>query len=422
MTDVTRRALATAAGLIGAGAAATVAAQGLQQPPELRGRAVDGKVELPPLAAETEVQAPTPNRDPVSKRLGVAVVGIGALTMEQIMPAFGTAKHVRVTALVSGDPAKARAVAAQHGVPETHLYDYAGFDRLRDNPDVDFVYIVLPNDMHLEYTLRAAQAGKHVLCEKPMATTVADAQRMVDGCRDAGKRLMIAYRLQYEPQHRALIRMARSGQYGPVKLIEAVHGQNQAPNQQWRHSARQAGGGSLPDVGIYCLNAARYVTGEEPVEVSAMLTQPKDDPRFAEVEDVCAFTLRFPSGAVATCSSGYSFHKSAQMRVMMPEAWVELDPAFSYGGLAMRIGRKAGQASAVEERRFPDRNQFATEMDHFAEAIRAGREPHTPGTEGLADMRVIEAIYRAARDGGTVRLPAVAGLDTTRGPAPQEAA
>ncbi len=341
MPDVTRRALATAAGLIGAGFATASAQQ--VQPPDLGGRAVDGKVELPPLSAPTEVQSPTPNRDPVAKRLGVAVVGIGALTMEQIMPAFGAAKHVRVTALVSGDPAKARAVAAQHGIPETHLYDYAGFDRLRDNPDVDIVYVVLPNDMHMEYTLRAAQAGKHVLCEKPMATSVADAQRMVDGYRDAGRRLMIAYRLQYEPHHRAMIRMARSGEHGPVRLIEAVNGQKQAPNQQWRHSLKQAGGGSLPDVGIYCLNAARYVTGEEPVEITAQLTPPKDDPRFREIEDICAFTLRFPSGVIATCSSGYSFHKSAQMRVMMPEAWVEMDPAFTYQGLTMHIGRKAGQ-------------------------------------------------------------------------------
>ena len=261
MPDVTRRTLAAAAGLIGTGLATSAA----QQPPELRAAVAGGKVEVPPLLAPTEAEGEPANRDPAARRLGIAVVGIGALTMGEIMPAFGTARHVRVAALVSGDREKARVVAEQYGVPSTHLYDYAGFDRIKDNPDVDAVYIVLPNDMHLEFTLRAAQAGKHVLCEKPMANSAADAQRMVDACRAAGRRLMIAYRLQYEPHHRALISMARSGRYGPVRLIEAVNGQNQAMNGQWRHNLKQAGGGSLPDVGIYCLNAARYVTGEEPV-------------------------------------------------------------------------------------------------------------------------------------------------------------
>ena len=418
MPDVTRRTLAAAAGLIGTGFATAAA----QQPPELRAAVASGKVEVPPLLAPTEAEGEPANRDPAGRRLGIAVVGIGALTIGEIMPAFGTARHVRVTALVSGDREKARVVAEQYGVPETHLYDYAGFDRIKDNPDVDAVYIVLPNDMHMEYTLRAAAASKHVLCEKPMANSVIDAQRMVDACRAAGRRLMIAYRLQYEPHHRALIGMVRSGQYGPVRLIEAVNGQNQAMNAQWRHTLKQAGGGSLPDVGIYCLNAARYVTGEEPVEVSAQITRPAGDIRFREVEDICAFTLRFPSGAVANCTSGYSIHESRLLRVMMPQSYVQLDPAFSYQGLRMSIGHSSGRAQVLEQRRFTERNQFAREMDHFAQAIRAGQEPHTPGAEGVADMRVIEAIYRAAQGGSTVRLPAVAGLDTTRGPAPQEMA
>ena len=183
---------------------------------------------------------------------------------------------------------------------------------------------------------------------------------------------------------------------------------------------KQAGGGSLPDVGLYCLNATRYITGEEPVEITAQLTQPRDDVRFREVEDLCAFTLRFPSGVLATCSSGYSFHESRQMRVMATDAYVDLDPAFAYGGLSMRIGRKSGAAYAVEARRFADRNQFAREMDHFAECIRAGRTPHTPGEEGLQDQRLIAAIYEAARGGGMVKRPAVAGLDTTRGPPPAD--
>ena len=417
MAEVGRRlALGAAVAALGA----TVAQA--DQPAELRGRAAGDRIELPKLHTESEVEGAIPNPEPLARKLGIAVVGLGHLALDQILPGTLMSEHVRVTALVSGDPAKARVVAGQYGVPEAALYDYAGFDRLRDNPAVDAVYIVLPNDMHMEYTVRAAQAGKHVLCEKPMATRVADAERMVRACRDAGRLLMIAYRMQYDPYHRSLIKMVRGGEWGPLRAISAVNGQNDAPNGQWRQVLRQAGGGSLPDVGIYCLSAARYITGEEPVEITAQLTQPKDDPRFREVEDICSFTLRFPSGVLAQCMSGYSHHESRHLRVMARDAYVEMDPAFSYQGLSMRIGRKAGAAYAVEQRRFGEKNQFAREMDHFAQCIRAGRQPHTPGEEGLQDQRLVAAIYEAARGGGVVRLPAVAGLDTTRGPAPMEEA
>ena len=415
MPPLTRRAVA-------AGAASIITAQyaAAQQPPGLRGKAEDGKVELPNINAPSQVESSLPNPDPIGNRLGIAVVGIGHLTLEQIMPGFGQSKHARVTALVSGDPAKARTVAAQYGVPETHLYDYANFDRLRDNPDVDAVYIVLPNNMHMEYTLRGAQAGKHVLCEKPMATSSADAARMVEGCRAAGRTLMIAYREQYDPYHRAMIAMARRQEFGPVRLISAVNTQDQGNPDQWRQFRSQAGGGSLPDIGLYCLSAARYLTGEEPVEITAQLTQPKDDPRFREVEDTCAFTLRFPSGIVAQCASCYSAYESRHLRIMAADAYVELDPAFAYEGLTMRIGRKSGKAHVVEQRRFGEHSQFARELDHFAECIRTGRQPHTPGEEGLQDQRLMEAIYQAAAGGSAVKLPTVPGRDTTRGPAPQE--
>ncbi len=415
-TPLGRRAALGAAAL--APALALTAAARADQPDALRGKVEGGRVVLPDLSTASEANPPTPSPDALSGRLGVAVVGLGHLTLDQILPGTLNSRHVRVTALVSGDPAKARVVAGQYGVPEQNLYDYAGFDRLRDNPAVDFVYIVLPNNMHAEFTMRAAQAGKHVLCEKPMATNVADAERMVTACRDARRLLMIAYRMQYDPYHRSLVAMAREGTYGPIRSISAVNGQNNADSGQWRHVLKQAGGGSLPDVGLYCLSAARYITGEEPNEITAQMTQPKDDPRFAEVEDTAAFTLRFPSGVVANCMSGYSHHEARQLRVMARDASIDMDPAFSYEGLVMRIGRKAGQAQAVEQRRFGERNQFAREMDHFAECIRAGRTPHTPGEEGLQDQRLLAAIYEAAHGGGIVRLPPVAGLDTTRGPAP----
>ena len=378
------------------------------------------KVDLPALSTPTEAEARVPNPDDRSRRLGVAVVGLGHLSLLQILPGFGEAKHVRLAALVSGDAAKAKTIAAQYGVAGSAVHDYAGFERLRDDADVDFIYIVLPNSMHREYVERAAAIGKHVLCEKPMATSSADARAMIDAMRAAGRKLMIAYRCQYEPTNREATRMARAGELGELRLIEAVNGQNNADDGQWRHVRALAGGGSLPDVGIYCLNAARYLTGEEPVEIFATLTRPANDRRFREVEDVCAFTLTFPSGVVANCSSAYSLHESRQLRVMGSTGWLNLDPAFAYENLELNFGRKVGRGNAVERRRFPPRNQFALEMDHFAEAIRADRIPRTPGEEGLQDMRLIEAIYQAADGGSRVRLPEVKGRDVTRGPALQD--
>ncbi len=417
MIDLTRRKIiAASAGLTAAGLVTPAAAQ---QPATLYGSVKDGKVTLPPLHAPIEGGETLSEPRPAGKRLGVAVVGIGHLTLEQIIPGFGTAKDVKLTALVSGHPDKAAAIAAQHGVPSENLYDYKTFDRIKDNPAVDIVYIVLPNAMHLEFTERAAAAGKHVLCEKPMAASVAQAERMVKVCRDANRKLMIAYRLQYDATHRAMIELARQKTYGAVRFIEAVNGQNDAANGQWRQIKAMAGGGSLPDVGIYCFNAFRYITGEEPIEITGRTTQPQGDPRFKEIEDLATFTLRFPSGVMASGTSGYSFFNNRQLRCMATDAWFGLDPAFSYNGLVMEIGRKSGGADARERRVWTPKNQFAVEMDAFAEAILTSKEPHTPGEEGLQDMKIIEAIYASAADGGrVVTMPASNGLDVTRGPLP----
>ena len=424
MPPITRRGLvgSTTAGLAGLGliGSAQAAEPAATQPKALFGTVKNDQVSLPPLDNAGDLAGPVPKLDPFAKRLGIAVVGLGHLSLTQVLPGFAQAKHVKVAALVSGDRDKARVIAAQYGVPERNLYDYKNFDGIRNNPEVDVVYIVLPNAMHLDYTVRAAQAGKHVLCEKPMATSSADAQHMIDACKQAGRKLMIAYRCQYLPEYRALIRMARDKVYGEVRLIEASNGQNNANNGQWRADKRMAGGGSLPDVGLYCLNAARFITGEEPVEITARVTQPKDDPRFSQVEDLCVFTLRFPSGVLASCSSGYSYHENRFLRVMATDAAVGLDPAFSYDNLTMQISRRQGMSSGMEQRRWSPKSQFALEMDAFAEAIRADRVPLTPGEEGLQDMRIIEAIYQAASSGGVVRMTPSARLDATRGQPPAE--
>jgi len=378
-------------------------------------------VTLPPLLASTEVESNEAESPlPPEKRVGIAVVGLGRLTFEQILPAFAVSKLCKVAALVSGHRDKAERTAARYGVPTKSIYDYASFDRIKDDDRIAGVYIVLPNSMHAEYSERASNAGKHVLCEKPMATGVADCQRMIDAASRAGKKLMIAYRLQYEPHHRALIALARRGELGKLKGFLASNGQNQGDPQQWRLKAELAGGGALPDVGIYCLNAARYLSGEEPTLVSALSHSTQGDPRFAEVEEQMEFSLQFPSGFMASCSTSYGMHNSKFLRLMGDKGWAEMSPAFPYRGLSLRVSSKTegGEQETVRELKIPDQQQFALELDHFARCISTGARPHTPGEEGLQDVRVITALYESAKARHPVELPPVAGLDPFRGPAP----
>jgi predicted dehydrogenase len=374
---------------------------------------------LPPLLASSESEKnDLPNARPPSQRLGVAVVGLGRLAQQQILPAFGESKLCRLAALVTGDSGKGRTLAAQYGVNAQNVLDYAHYDRLKELASVDLVYIALPNSMHAEFTVRAARAGKHVLCEKPMATTVADCQQMIRACAEAKTKLMIAYRMQYEPYNREVIRLARSGALGQLRSFIASNGQAQGDPSQWRLKKALAGGGALPDVGIYCLNAARYISGEEPIEVQAMQYSTPGDPRFAEVEEQVNFNLRFPSGFTASCYTSYSCHDSKSYRVMGSLGWAELDPAFPYSGQVLRVSKKRDdrEAEGVTQTRLKAKNQFALELDHLADCVLKRRQPHTPGEEGLQDMKLIAAIYEAAASGTTVKLAPVPGVDPFRGP------
>lgn len=335
-----------------------------------------------------------------NRKLGYAVVGLGSYATRQIMPQFADCEHARLIALVSGTPAKLERYGAQYGIPRTHWYSYANFDSIRDNPDIDIVYVVLPVAMHAEYTIRAAQAGKHVMCEKPMAVSAAECEAMIAACRKAGRKLMIGYRSRFEPHNRLAIELARSGHVGPTRQITSAHGFSIQPNQ-WRLDKAMSGGGSMMDIGIYSLNAARYLAGEEPVEVTAFESTDRSDPRFKTVEDRINFLLRFPSGVIANCISSYSSGHN-DYRVIGTQGWIELEPATSYSGQVMHI-RKDG----VTQRRelpAPAKNQFVAQLDHLPECIRSGREPIVAGEEGLKDLRLIEAIYRSAREGRSIRL------------------
>lgn len=337
-----------------------------------------------------------------SRKLGYAIVGLGGYGLGRIIPQLARCTHSRLAGVVSGDAAKARQVAAEHGVPDRSIYSYATFDRIRDNPDIDIVYVCLPNSMHAEYTIRAAKAGKHVMCEKPMAISVAECEAMIAACKAADRKLMIGYRCHFEATNLEAMRLARSGAAGRIRYVRSEHGFVQGDPTKWRLKRALSGGGSLMDMGVYSLQAARYMTGEEPVAVTARESTDRRDPRFAEVEDIIDWTLEFPSGAIASCQSMYSANQN-HILLMGEKGRVELEPATRYDGNRMWTG-KDGREREIAPPPAPAETQFVGQLDHLAQCIIAGREPIVSGEEGLRDMRIVEAIYRSAREGRTIRL------------------
>jgi predicted dehydrogenase len=379
-------------------------------------------VKLYPLSQPSEPKpAPVPAPLDPEKRIGFALVGLGHLTLEELLPAFGQCKYAKPVALVSGDSAKAAQVAQQYGIKPTHVYNYQNFDNIRNNPDVQVVYIVLPNSMHEEFTIRAAQAGKDVLCEKPMANTSAQARRMIEACEKAGRKLMIAYRIQYEPKNNYIKELVRSRQHGKVRLIEMFNAQNIANNGQWRLDKELAGGGALPDIGIYCLNTARFLTGEEPEWVMASMYNTPGDTRFKEVDENVMWQMRFPGGTLVNAATSYSVHESRRYRCLADNgAWFGLDPAFSYHGLQLEMSQVREARNWNGAPQIPEKNQFALEMDHMAWCVLNNQKPYTPGEEGLQDHLIMEAIYRSAKEGKPVELSKSNKLDAFRGTEPKK--
>jgi len=380
-----------------------------------------GRVAFENWKGEADKPAPPPPAPmPPGERVGFAIMGLGRLSLEEILPAFAECKRSRAVALVSGSPDKARTVAAQYGIPPGSVYGYDEVARLADNPDVRAVYVVTPNGRHRDDVLAVAAAGKHVLLEKPMANTPDEAREMVAACAKAEVKLMIAYRCQYEPFNREAIRLIRSGELGRPRVLEAVNTQVQGPAGQWRLRAPLAGGGALPDIGLYCLNGVRAMLGEEPVEVFARIVNPEGDARYADIEETAVFMLRFPSGAIANCATSYGAHESKDLRIRLERGWIDLENAFAYRGQRMRVARRKGENEAVEELRIGAKNQFALEIDHFAGCVLTGATPRTPGEEGLQDQVLMEALYRSAREGGPVAIPPVEGIDAFRGAGPED--
>ena len=324
--------------------------------------------------------------------LRVALMGLGSYA-ERVAEAMQSCKRARVTGLISGTPSKLQEWGTKFGVPEKSRYNYENFDRIKDDPDIDAVYIITPNALHRDQAIRVAKAGKHVICEKPMAVNAKEGREMVDACAEAGVKLLVGYRMHFEPKTLELIRMRKAGDFGKILFFQGLCGFDIGDPGQWRLDKALAGGGAMMDIGIYAINGARYMVGEEPVWVTAQET--KTDPvKFKQgVDETIQFQLGFPSGAVASCLSTYQMNHLDRFFMTGEQGFAELVPATGYGPIEGRTHK--GELTQ------PHVMHQTLQMDEMAGILLDGNAPEVPvdGAEGLKDLKIIDAIYAACATG-----------------------
>jgi predicted dehydrogenase len=330
------------------------------------------------------------------RKIRYAVAGLGSIAQASVLPAFKNADNCELAALISNDETKLDELGKLYSVDRK--FTYSQYDDCMNSGHVDAVYIALPNHMHREYTERAARAGVHVLCEKPMAVTEEDCDHMIRTCRGNNVKLMIAYRLHFEEGNLEAVRLATSGELGEVRLFTSTFAQ-QVPAGDTR-VRRATGGGTLFDMGVYCINAARYIYRDEPDEVSCF-TAANKDPRFREIEEMAACTLRFPGDRLATFICSFGASALDAYTIVGTKGSLHVEPSYHYA-TAIKHHLKIGEQEHVRE--FPHRDQFAPELIYFADCIQNNHEPEPSGVEGLADVRIVRALYRSAADERPVRL------------------
>jgi predicted dehydrogenase len=333
------------------------------------------------------------------RQIRYAVVGLGHLAQVAILPAFANTKNSQLVALVSGDPKKQYKMARMYDAPR--LYSYDQYEECLAH-DVDAVYIVLPNHMHRNFAVRALKAGVHVLCEKPMAVTSKECREMMATARDNKCKLMIAYRLHFEKANLEAINLIRRDRIGKPRFFSSQFAQQVAPENVRMTEPVKRGGGPIYDMGVYCINAARYLFGAEPIEVLATSASMKE-PRFRHTEEMTSVVLRFPEERLATFTASFGAADIGRYTLVGTKGTLTADPAYEYAEglkLQLKINEKTRNLD------FPKRDQFAAEISYFSDCILKNREPEPSGEEGLADVRIVEAIYESARSGKLVHLPA----------------
>ena len=336
------------------------------------------------------------------RKLNFCLVGLGSLSNGQIAPALQKTKYCRLAGIVTGHPQKAMTWKTRYNLADKNIYDYDTMSKLADNPDIDVVYVVTPNALHAEHTIKALKAGKHVLCEKPMEVSAAKCQEMIDAAKAANRMLAIGYRCQFDPNHLECFRLSREKVYGPIKSLDAGFGRTMSTTTEWRLQKALAGGGPLMDVGIYALQSVRCATGLEPVQVTAKELPKTDLVKFKEVEEAINWELTFPGGIVATCQTSYNLNGLNGFRITAEKASFGLQPAYGYTGAKGTITESNGNTKEIP--RIAGFDEFAAEMDDFAQCIINNKPTKVPGEEGLRDLRIMTAIYEAARTGKPVKL------------------
>lgn len=323
-----------------------------------------------------------------TQKLGIALVGLGTYSSDQLAPALTETKFCRLAGIVSGSASKIPEWKNKYAIPDSNIYSYDNFDEIISNKDIDIVYIVLPNAMHAEYVIRAARAGKHVICDKPMALTTAECDEMIAACKEAGKLLSIGYRLHYDPYHIEAMKMAREKIFGELGYLRAQHGSSSTKG--WRLDKSLAGGGALMDLGIYCIQASCYTTGQEPIAVKVTESKLADG-----IEEYLAWEMEFPDGFITNNETSYLTDMD-MLHAKADHGWFEISPAYAYRGLKGK--------TATGFLNFPAVNQQALQMDDFALSILHNKPVKLPGEMGRRDVKIIQAIYESMKTGNRIEI------------------
>ena len=329
--------------------------------------------------------------------LRVAIMGLGGYGT-RVAEALRECKRAKLVGVISGTPAKIKNWQQKYRIPEKNCYDYENFDAIKNNPDIDAVYVITPNALHHDQVIRVAKAGKHVICEKPMAINAKEGQEMIDACNTAKVKLLIGYRMHFELKTLEIIRMRNAGEFGKIMFFQGQSGFRIGDPNQWRLNKDLAGGGALMDIGIYALNGSRYMVGEEPVWVTAQETKTNPQKFKEGVDETIQFQLGFPSGAIASCLSTYNMNHLDRFFLNGEKGFAELQPSTSYGPIKGR--------THLGELTQPQFTQQTVQMDEMASIIFDNKKPlvAVDGMEAIKDLRIIDAIYTACKTGKKVEL------------------
>jgi len=329
--------------------------------------------------------------------LRVAIMGLGSYGT-RVAEAMKSCKKAKLVGVISGTPSKIKNWQAKYQIPEKNCYNYQDFDKIRDNPDIDAVYVITPNALHRDQVIRVAKAGKHVICEKPMSVNAADAQQMVDACKKEKVKLLIGYRMHFEPKTLEIIRMRNAGEFGKILFFQGLSGFQIGDPTQWRLNKELSGGGAMMDIGIYSVNGSRYMVGEEPIWVTAQEVKTNKEKFREGIDETITFQLGFPGGAVASCLSTYTMNNLDRFFLNGEKGYAEMQPSTGYGPILGHTHKG--------ELIYPHVAHQAFQMDEMAAIILEGKEPIVPvdGEEGVKDMKIIDAIYKAIQTGEKEKL------------------